>query len=83
MSSFQKKNKLNSLIIRYEKVKREIIECSMCFFYTHKDKFMSPKHKLLAFLVKANQRGVKAYWEVGVTTVDTCNIPAVAWQQCC
>ena len=24
-----------------------------------------------------------ADWEVGITTLDICNIPAVDWQQCC
>ena len=56
-----------------------------CAFYTkHKDKFTSPKHKLLALLVKANTAyEVKAYWEVSVTTLDTCNIPAAVWPQYC
>ena len=54
MSSFHKRNKLNSFILRHEKVKREITECNRAFYSQHKDKFTSPKHKLLAFLKKAN-----------------------------
>ena len=58
------------------KWKEKSLNAACTFYSKHKDKFTSPKNKLLAFLVKANQPKVKAYCEVGVTTLDTCNISA-------
>ena len=53
-------------------------------FHTNRtDKFISPKYNLLVFQVKTTQLGIKAYQEVGTTTLDTCNIPAAVVHQCC
>ena len=49
----------------------------------HTGKFTCPKHSLLAFEVEINTARIQGYQEVGVTTLDTCSIPAAVVQQCC
>ena len=49
-------------LLRYEKVKREISNATCAFYTKHTDKFTSPKHKLLAFLVKGNTT-----WDKGLS----------------
>ena len=52
-------------------------------YVKHTDKFTSRKDNLLVFQEKLTQLEIKAYKEVGATTLDTCNIPTAVVQQCC
>ena len=70
-------------LLGYEKVKREISNTACTFYKRHTDKFTSPKHTLLVFLVKAYTTWGKGLLEASVAILDTWNISAVAVQQCC
>ena len=49
----------------------------------HTGKFTSSVYSMFAFQVETDTVRIKAYQEVGVTTLDTYNIPAAVVQQCC
>ena len=74
----------DSVELSFEKVKREIFKCSVrCFIRSiHSN---SPIRSTVCLYSKQRitQRGIKAYQEIGTTTLDTCNIPAAVVQQCC